>query len=72
MKKYYFQEKRGNSYVIGSRDQRQKSGHRAQLMLLIWDNNNIIIAKNEIFYTAPRSLRGKNSFLDKMNFFRRL
>ena len=29
MKKYYFQEKRGNSYVIGSRDQRQKSGHRA-------------------------------------------
>ena len=68
MKKYYFQEKRGNSYVIGSRDQRQKSGHRAQLMLLIWDNNNIIIAKNEIFYTAPRSLRGKNSFLNKMKF----
>ena len=29
MKKYYYQEKRGNGYVIGSRDQRQKSGHRA-------------------------------------------
>ena len=29
MKKYYFQEKRGNGYVIGSRDQRQKLGHRA-------------------------------------------
>ena len=41
-------------------------------MSLIWDNDNIIIAKNEIFYTAPRSLRGKNSFLEKMNFFRRL
>ena len=72
MKKYYFQEKRGNGYVIGSRDQRQKLGHRAYLMSLIWNNDNIIIAKNEIFYTAPRSLRGKNSFLDKMNFFRRL
>ena len=36
-------------------------------MLLIWDND-IIIAKNEIFYTAPRSLRGKNSFLNKMKF----
>ena len=68
MKKYYFQEKRGNGYVIGSRDQRQKLGHRAYLMLLIWDNDNIIIAKNEIFYTAPRSLRGKNSFLNKMKF----
>ena len=65
-------KKRGNGYVIGSRDQRQKLGHRAYLMSLIWKNDNIIIAKNEIFYTAPRSLRGKNSFLDKMNFFRRL
>ena len=68
MKKYYFQEKRGNGYVIGSRDQRQKLGHRAYLMSLIWKNDNIIIAKNEIFYTAPRSLRGKNSFLNKMKF----
>ena len=46
MKKYYFQEKRGNGYVIGSRDQRQKIGHRAYLMPLIWDDNdNIMIAK---------------------------
>ena len=37
-------------------------------MSLIWNNDNIIIAKNEIFYTAPRSLRGKNSFLNKMKF----
>ena len=66
MEKYYFQEKGGNGYVIGSRDQRQKLGDRAYLMSLIWDNDNIIIAKNEIFYTAPRSLRGKNSFLNKM------
>ena len=68
MKKYYFQEKRGNGYVIGSRDRRQKLGHRAYLMPLIWDNDNIIIAKNEIFYTASKSLRGKNSFLNKMKF----
>ena len=68
MKKYYFQEKRGNGYVIGSRDQRQKLGHRTYLMPLIWDNDNIIITKNEIFYTAPRFLRGKNSFLNKMKF----
>ena len=60
-------KKRGNGYVIGSRDQRQKLGYRAYLMLLIWDND-IIIAKNEIIYTAPRSLRGKNSFLNKMKF----
>ena len=66
MKKYYFQEKGGNSHVIGSRDQRQKLGDGAYLMSLIWDNDNIIIAKNEIFYTAPRSLRGKNSFLNTM------
>ena len=37
-------------------------------MPLIWDNDDIIIAKNEIFYTAPRSLRGKNSFLNKIKF----
>ena len=36
-------------------------------MPLIWDND-IIIAKNEIICTAPRSLRGKNSFLNKMKF----
>ena len=36
-------------------------------MLLIEDND-IITAKNETFYTAPRSLRGKNSFLNKMKF----
>ena len=35
MKKYYFQEKKGNGYVIGSRDQKQKLGHRAYLMPLI-------------------------------------
>ena len=35
MKKYNFQEKRGNGYVIGSRDQKQKLGHRAYLMPLI-------------------------------------
>ena len=68
MEKYYFQEKGGNGYVIGSRDQRQKLGDRAYLMSLIWDNDNIIIAKNEIFYTAPRSLRGKTNFLNKMKF----
>ena len=45
MKRYYFQEKRGNGYVIGSRDQRQRLGNRAYLMLLIWENDNIAIAK---------------------------
>ena len=69
MKKYYFQEKRGNGFVIGSRGQRQKLGHIAYLMLLISDNDDIIIAKNEIFYAAPRSLRGENSF-DKIRFLR--
>ena len=67
MKKCYFQEKRGNGYITASRDQRQKLGHREYLMPLIGDND-IIFAKNETFYTAPRSLRGKKSFLNNMKF----
>ena len=69
MKRYYFQEKRANGYVIGSRDQRQWLGSRAYLMPLIWENDNILIAKNEVFYTAPRHLRGSNTFLNKMKYF---
>ena len=38
-------------------------------MSLIGDND-IIFAKNETFYTAPRSLRGTKSFLNKMKFLR--
>ena len=52
MKRYYFQEKRGNCYIIGSRDQRQRLGKRAYLMPLIWENDNIMIAKNEVFTYA--------------------
>ena len=37
-------------------------------MLLIWENDNIIIAKNGVFYTAPRHYRGSNSFLNKMKY----
>ena len=29
MKRYYFQEKRGNGFVIGSRDRRQRLQNRA-------------------------------------------
>ena len=43
--KILLQEKRGNGYVIGSRDQRQRLGNRAYLMSLIWENDNTIIAK---------------------------
>ena len=45
MKSYYYQGKRGNGYVIGTREQRQRLGNRAYLMLLIWENDNIAIAK---------------------------
>ena len=41
MKRYYFQEKRGNVYLIGTREQRQQLGNRAYLMPLIWENDNI-------------------------------
>ena len=68
MKRYYFQEKRGNGYVIGLRDQRQRLGNRAYLMPLIWENDNTIIAINEVFYTAPRHLREPNSFVNKMKY----
>ena len=37
-------------------------------MRLIWENDNIIIAKNEVFYTAPRHFRGPNSFLNKIRY----
>ena len=37
-------------------------------MLLIWENDNIIIAKNEVLYTAPRQLRRSDSFLNKMRY----
>ena len=68
MKRYYFQEKRGNGYVIGLRDQRQRLGNRAYLMPLIWENDNTIIAINEVFYTALRHLREPNSFVNKMKY----
>ena len=70
MKRYYFQEKKGNIYVIDWRDQRHRKylGNRAYLMLLIWENDNIIIAKNEVLYTAPRHLRRSDSFLNKMRY----
>ena len=37
-------------------------------MLLIWENDNLIIAKNEVFYTVPRHFRGPNSFLNKIRY----
>ena len=37
-------------------------------MPLIWENDNTIIAINEVFYTAPRHLREPISFLNKMKY----
>ena len=55
MKKFYYTEKKGNGYIIGTRDQRRSLGRRSYLIPLIWNNDDIWIAKNEIFYTTANA-----------------
>ena len=55
MKKFYYTEKKDNDYCIGTRDKRRSLGSRSYLMPLIWDNGDIWIAKNEIFYTRANA-----------------
>ena len=71
MKKFYYTEKKGNGYAIGTREQRQSLGNRSYLIPLIWENNNMWIAKNEIFYTTANAARmRKKVFLKNIKYMR--
>ena len=61
-RKVYYTGKKGSGYIIGTRDQRRSLGSRSYLMLLISDNDDIWIAKNEIFYATANAaqMREKN------------
>ena len=71
MKKFYYTEKKGNGYAIGTREQRESLGNRSYLIPLIWENNNMWIAKNEIFYTTANAARmRKKVFLKNIKYMR--
>ena len=66
-KKCYHTKKKGNGYAIGHVDQRWALGNRSYFMPKVWDNDDIWVAKNEIFYTAANSLqmRGRTFLTQK-------
>ena len=55
MRKFYYTEKKSNGYIIGACGQRRSLGSRSNFMPLIWGNDDIWIAKNEIFYTTANA-----------------
>ena len=66
-KKIYYTKKKGNGYAIGHVDQRRALGNRSYLMPIVWDNDDIWVTKNEIFYTAANSsqMRGRTFLTQK-------
>ena len=54
-KKIYHTKNKGNDYAIGHVDQRRALGNRSYLMPIVWDNDDIWVTKNEMFYTAANS-----------------
>ena len=71
MKKFYYTEKKGNGYAIGTCEQRQSLGNRSYLIPLIWEKNNMWIAKNEIFYTTTNAAQmRKKTFLKNVKYMR--
>ena len=66
-KKKFHTKKKGNGYAIGHVDQRWALGNRSYLMPKVWDNDDIWVAKNEIFYTAANSsqMRGRTFLTQK-------
>ena len=66
-KKCYHTKKKGNGYAIGHVDQRWALGNRSYLMPIVWDNDDIWVAENEIFYTAANSsqMRGRTFLTQK-------
>ena len=64
-RKFYYIDKRESGYAIGNAEQRCALGNRSYLMPIVWGNDDIWLATNEIFYkTANASqLRGSRTFL---------
>ena len=64
-KKNFYIDKEGSGYAIGHVDRRQGLGNRSYLMPIVWDNDDIQIAENEIFYTTANAsqLRWSRTFL---------
>ena len=52
MNKFYYTAKKGNGYIIGTHDQIRSLGSKSYLMSLNWDNDDIRIPRNKIFYTT--------------------
>ena len=50
--KFYYTKKKGNGYTIRTIEQRRVLGNRSYLMPIVWVNDNIWVAKNEIFYAT--------------------
>ena len=51
-KNFYYINKRGSGYAIGHVDQRRALGNISYLIPIVWDNDDIWVTKNEIFYTT--------------------
>ena len=66
-KKIYYTKKKGNGYAMGHVDQRRALGNRSYLMAIVWGNDDISVAKNEIFFTTANSsqIRGRTLLTQK-------
>ena len=53
--KFYYIDKKGSGYAFGHIGQRRAVGNRSYLMPLVLVNDDIWIAKNEIFYTTANA-----------------
>ena len=52
---------------MGHVDQRRALGNRSYLMAIVWGNDDISVAKNEIFFTTANSsqIRGRTLLTQK-------
>ena len=66
-KNFIILKEKGNSYATGTVEQRRALGNRSYLMPIAWDNNDIWVAKNEIFYTTATcsQMRGRTFLTQK-------
>ena len=65
MRKNFIISTKKSSYAIGNAEQRHNLGNRSYLMPIVWENDNILIATIEIFYTTAiaSQMRESRTFL---------
>ena len=56
-RRYYYLEKKENSYAVGHVDQKRALGNRRYLMQIIFDRSDILIAPNKIFCTTANAVQ---------------